>query len=170
MMAEWLSHVFLGFAVFTVASWGVSWLTERWIAVGVVGSILPDLSRIELVVSEDWVTAVTGIPFDWSGIHTLGGVVLMAGIGALLFDTRKQQVRAYALLLTGALVHVLIDIPQRYADGETLTNLYLFPVSSWRGVTPGWYVSADRWVVVIAGVVAVVVFVVDRVISDRRQP
>ena len=161
-MAEWLTHVSVAYALFTVGSWLIAWLDDRWIAVGVVGSILPDLNRIELVVPADFIEAHLGVPFDWSGIHTLGGLVLLCAVGAFLFERRREQWRAFGLLFAGGLSHILIDIPQRYVDGETLTNLYFFPLNAWRTATPGWYVSADRWVVVVAFVVAVVVFLVDR--------
>lgn len=166
-MADLLTHVFVAYALFTVAGWQVAWLDDRWIAVGVVGSILPDLNRVDLLIPHETVTAVTGSPFDWGGIHSLGGILLLAGIGALLFERERGYGRPFTLLLAGALSHVLVDVPQRYADGETLTNLYLFPFSSWRGTTPGWYVTSDRWVVVVAFGIALVVFSVDRlVLSD----
>ena len=165
-MADWLTHTLVAYAVFTAAGWSVPWLTERWVAVGVVGSVLPDLNRLSLLVSPDSVSAVLGVPFDWNALHTLGGVVLLGGVGALLFERRREQVRAAALLYAGALSHLLVDLPQPYADGRTLTNLYLFPVRSWRTATPGWYVSADRWVVAAAFVVALLVYLCDRYLVD----
>lgn len=161
-MAEWLSHVLLAYAAFTVASWQIEWLDQRWVAVGVVGSILPDLSRLNLLVDNDTMTALLGVPFEWGGLHTLGGSILLAGVGALLFEGRRQQYRAFGLLVAGAFSHLIVDLPQKYADGQLLTNLYLFPVSSWRGPTPGWYVSADRWVAVLSLGVALVVYLADR--------
>jgi hypothetical protein len=161
-MAEWVTHVLVAYAVFTVAGWGITWLDDRWVAVAVVGSVLPDLNRIDLVIPDETVTAITGVPFAWGGLHTLGGILLMAGLGALLFERERGYVRPFALLLAGALSHVVVDIPQRYADGETITNVYFFPLSSWRGPTPGWYVTADRWVVVVACGIALAVFLVDR--------
>jgi hypothetical protein len=166
-MADLLTHVLVAYAILTVASWRIAWLDDRWVAVAVVGSVLPDLNRIDLLLPDETVTAVTGVPFDWGGIHTLGGVLLMAGLGALLFDRECGYVRPFALLCAGALSHVVVDIPQRYADGETLTNLYFFPFSSWRVTTPGWYVTADRWVVVVAFGIALAVFIVDRRLSTN---
>lgn len=160
-MAEWLTHIFIAYGLFTALGWYVDWLDERWIAVGVVGSVLPDLDRLELVVSDELITSVTGVPFDWSGLNTIGGMVLLSAIGAMLFKTSRQRWRGFWLLLGGTISHLLVDLPQQYADGLMLTNLYLFPLSSWRPPTPGWYVSADRWVVLVAFVVALAVFGVD---------
>lgn len=161
-MAELLTHVLLAYAVFTVASWALEWLNERWVTVGVIGSILPDLNRIELLLPGNSITTFTGVPFSWGALHTLGGVALLAGIGSLLFTRRQTRVRAGILLFLGALTHILVDLPQPYADGQTLTNVYLFPVSSLRVATPGWYVSADRWTVILALIIALVVTLVDR--------
>jgi len=165
-MAEWLSHVLLAYALFTVVGWYVEWLDRKWVAVGVVGSILPDLSRLQLVASNEFMTAILGVPFNWSGLHTLGGAVVLSAIGAVLFATRQQQYRAFLLLFAGALWHLIVDLPQMYADGLMVTNQYLFPLPPWRFSTPGWYVSADRWVVVVSFAIALGVFVVD---YYRRQ-
>ncbi len=160
-MAEWLSHVLLAFGLFTIAGWYVDWLDRQWVAVGMVGSILPDLNRIALVISNEAVYEALGVPFNWGGLHTLGGAVLLSALGALLFATSQERRRAFTMLGAGALSHLVVDLPQAYADGYMLTNLYLFPLPPWRLPTPGWYVSADRWVAVVSLVFAVVVYVVD---------
>jgi len=175
-MAEWVSHVFLAYALFTAAGWYVDWLDAKWVAVGIVGSILPDLDRLGLLISADLVTAATGVPFNWAGINSVGGAVVLSAIGALLFARRSHQRRGFLLLLSGGLSHLLVDLPQRYADGLMLTNKYLFPLPAWRPPTPGWYVSADRWVAGVAVAVALGVFLVDRYrtpeaeIDPERQP
>ena len=169
-MAEWVSHVCLAYALFTTVGWYVDWLDRRWVVVGIVGSVLPDLDRLELVVSGDLITAVTGVPFEWYGINTIGGTVVLSAVGALLFERHSDRRRGFLLLVTGGLSHLLVDLPQRYADGLMLTNKYLFPLPPWRPPTPGWYVSADRWVVVAALLVALVVFGVDRYRTPDPQP
>ncbi|RQG99741.1 metal-dependent hydrolase [Natrarchaeobius oligotrophus] len=161
-MAEWLTHVLIAYGLFTVCGWYVDWLDERWVAVGVVGSILPDLNRLDLVISDDLVTALLGVPFSWDGLHTIGGVTLLSAIGALLFATARQRRRAFVVLFVGGLSHLVVDLPQAYADGAMLTNLYLFPLTTWRPPTPGWYVSADRWVALVALAFALAVFLADR--------
>ena len=55
-MSEWLTHVFVAYSLLTLASWRLDWLDGRWIAVGVVGSILPDFSRLDLLVDADTVS------------------------------------------------------------------------------------------------------------------
>ncbi|SNR25693.1 metal-dependent hydrolase [Halorubrum vacuolatum] len=161
-MAEWLTHVLVAYALFTIVSWFVEWVDQRWVAVAMIGSILPDLNRIDLLVSDEAVEYLLGIPFSWDGLHTLGGSILLAGIGALLFHTARERRRAFVLLSGGAVSHLVVDLPQRYADGLMLSGQYAFPIPVPRLPTPGWYVSADRWVAVVAVAVALVVFVLDR--------
>lgn len=168
-MADWLTHVLLAYAIFTLLGWGVEWLDGRWIAVGILGSLLPDLNRIQLLLSSETVSTTLGIAIDWEGIHTLAGMVLLSLVGALLFEARRDQRRALLALLSGALFHLLVDVPQSYADGYTLTNLYLYPLPPWRFPTPGLYVSTDRWVAVVALVVAVAVYALDRLRTYRRK-
>jgi hypothetical protein len=96
-------------------------------------------------------------------------VLLLSAIGTLMFDTARQRRRAGALLLGGSLSNLLLDLPQRYADGYMLTNEYLFPLPPWRVPTPGWYVSADRWLALSALGIAVVVFLLDRWRDSRDE-
>lgn len=161
-MAEWLTHVCIAYAGFTVLSWYLDWMTERWIAVGVIGSILPDLSRLRLLYPPGLFEYLVGFEFAWSGLHTLAGVVLLSAIGALLFDDTDHRYKAFVSLLSGAVSHLIVDLPQRYADGRMILGSYLSPIPAPRPPTPGWYVTPDRWVVGVAFVVAALAFVVDR--------
>lgn len=160
-MAEWLTHVLLAYALFTLLGWHIDWLDEKWVAVGMVGSLLPDLSRLGLVIPAELVHYLVGTEFSWGGIHTLGSVVLMAAIGALLFRTSQQQRRAFALLFGGAIAHMVVDLPQRYADGNMLLNAYSSPIPTGHPPTPGWYVSPDLWTLGAGVLVALAVFVLD---------
>ncbi len=159
-MAELLSHVLFAFALFTVAGWVVEWLDREWVVVGMVGAILPDLNRIDMVLDEYVVAQVLGVPFSWDGLHTLGGVVLLAALGAVLFPSGQEQLRAFGLLVAGGVSHLLTDAVKAWADGAN--GAYLYPLSWWRNPTPGWYVSADRWMLVVAVLLVLAVLIVDR--------
>lgn len=159
-MADLISHVLIAFTVFTVVGWFVKWLEPQWVVVAMVGAILPDLNRLGLLLEASTIELLLGIPFSWGAIHTLAGVILLSAIGALLFATRERQIRAFALLLGGGMSHLVVDGVKAWADGYN--GAYLYPFSWWRNPTPGWYVSADRWVLVGCLVVAISAFVVDR--------
>lgn len=166
-MAELLSHVLFAFILLTIASWFIGWLDRRWIAVGMVGAVLPDLNRIGLFVDSTTIENVIGVPFSFSAIHTLGGVLLLAAIGAMLFDSRHDRLRAYGLLVVGGVSHLFLDGLKLWADGHS--GAYLYPLTWWRAPSPGWYVSADRWVVVVFLVAAGCVLIIDRVIAHRKK-
>lgn len=161
-MAEWLTHVLIAYAVFRVLSWYVNWITDRWVSIGMIGAILPDLNRLNLIVESDIVAYLIGYEFNWFGIHTMGGIVLLSGIGALLFRNPSERQKAFVTLLGGSISHIIVDLPQRYADGKMILDSYGFPLLLPRPPTPGWYVTPDRWVVVVALVTASVVFFADR--------
>ena len=157
-MAELLSHLLIVWAVLTIVSWRLEWLTPRWIAVGVVGGILPDLNRLAIGVPERAIADVLGVPFQLDAIHTLGGVVILAGIGSMTFA--QHQRRAFGLLFAGAFVHLLTDAVKSYADGQAA--MWLYPLTSYRHPTPNLYVSADPEVLALSIGVAGIVFVVDQ--------
>lgn len=159
-MADLLSHVLFAFVVFTVAGWAVDGLGRRWVAVGMVGAILPDLDLVGVLVDGSVVSESIGLPFDWGAIHTLGGVLLLAAAGAVLFEGRVQRRRAFVLLGAGGTVHLAVDGVKLWADGANGVSLY--PFSWWRNPTPGLYAPGDRHVVVVAVVVAGAVWLLDR--------
>ncbi|MCU4974968.1 metal-dependent hydrolase [Halobacteria archaeon AArc-m2/3/4] len=157
-MAELLSHLLVVWAVLTVASWRLEWLTSRWIAVGVVGGILPDLNRLAIAVPERAIADFLGASFQVDAFHTLGGITVLAGIGAVMFA--QNQRRAFGLLFAGAFVHLLTDAVKSYADGQAA--MWLYPLTSYRHPTPNLYVSADPEVLALTFGIAGVVFVIDR--------
>lgn len=158
-MAEVFSHVLAAYVVFTIVSWRVDWIEPKWIVVAMVGAVLPDLNRFGLILDSDTIEAALGVPFGWGAIHTLGGVLLLSAIGALIFAERRHQLYAFAMLVGGGVSHLLLDAVKAWADGSN--GMYLYPLSWWRNPTPGWYVSADRWVFVAFLLLALIVFLID---------
>jgi hypothetical protein len=156
-MADLLTHVLVAYALLTVLSWRIDWLTRRWIAIGIAGVAIPDLGKVDLVVDADRVAAVLDVPFSYAPIGTLFGVLLTAGAIALLFVNHRR--RAYAVLVAGGGSALLVDGLRLYADGKAL--FWLYPVW-WRPPTPGWYVSSEPRVLAVGAVVAGVVFALDR--------
>lgn len=165
-MAEVFSHVLLVFIVLTIVSWRVGWLERKWVAVGMIGAIFPDLTRFELLVPSHMVETVHGIPFGWGGLATLGGVFVLAGMGAVLFATRREQLRGFGLLLFGGMSHLLVDAVKSWADGYN--GAFLYPLTWWRNPTPGLYVSADWWVFVVVLASALVVYLLDQRIKAKN--
>lgn len=157
-MADLLSHVLVAYALGTVASWYLEWVTKRWVAVGTIGALLPDFNRVGLLVTDATLESAVGAPFSVDGIHTLGGVVLLSGIGAMVFTDDHR--RAFGALLTGALSHLLVDGLKAYADGAA--GAWLYPVTWYRHPTPSLYVSSDPAVLAVSAAMAGLVLWYDR--------
>ncbi|ELY95773.1 membrane-bound metal-dependent hydrolase [Natrialba hulunbeirensis JCM 10989] len=156
-MAELLSHVLIAYVLFTVASWRLEWLTKRWVAIGMIGALLPDLNRIGMFVDDATIETTLGVPFGIDALHTLGGVILLSGIGALVLTEAHK--RGFGVLLAGALTHLLTDGLKAYADAEA--GAWLYPFTWYRHPTPNLYVSADQGVVLVTGLLAIAIFLVD---------
>ena len=156
-MAELLTHVLVAYAVLTVAGWRIEWLTPRWVALGTVGALLPDLNQLGRLLSGPAIERLVGLPFAYGALHTIGGVTLLAGLLALLFAQRR---RAFAALAAGGLSHLLLDVLKIHADGRA--GPWLYPFSWRRHPAPDLYVSADPRVLAAALVLATAAFVVDR--------
>ncbi len=122
-----------------------------------VGAVLPDLTKIDWFLDSYLIKNALGIPFNWGALHTFSGVLVLAGIGAVLFGRDQDHRHARGMLLAGALGHLLVDSLNRRADGAA--GSYLYPLSWWRLPTPGWYITTDRWVLVVVVIITIVVIV-----------
>lgn len=164
-MADLLSHLLVAFALLTIASWRVGWLTRRWVVVGTGGAAIPDLVKVGILLDADTVAAALGIPFSYTPLSTLGGVLIVAGLITLAFE-RDRWRRVYGLVVTGGVLSLVGDGLRAYADGRA--SAYLYPLSNWRPPTPSLYVSSDPRVLVAAVGLATVVVAVDRyVVADE---
>ncbi|QLH81514.1 hypothetical protein [Halosimplex pelagicum] len=164
-MADLLTHVLAAYVVLTVASWRVDRITPQWVAVGMCGGAIPDLVKVDLVVDSMAVEGALGAPFTWSAVSTLGGVALVAGAIALAFGPRYRR-RAYAYLVAGGALSLVLDGLRVYADGRA--GPWLYPVTWWRPPTPSLYVTSDPRVLVVAVVAAAAVFAANRRFSRER--
>lgn len=163
-MADLLTHLLVPYVLLTVASWWVGWLDHRWVVVGMGGAAIPDLVKVRIVLDSNTVESVLGVPFSYSPLSTLGGVLLLAGVITVAFDRRHWR-RVFGLVTFGGLTSLLLDGMRVYADGRA--GAYLYPFTNWRPPTPSLYVSSDPTVLVVAVIVAGVVAVVDR--RDRAS-
>lgn len=163
-MADLLTHVLAVYVLLTVVSWRVDAVTDRWVAVGMGGGAIPDLVKVDIVVDDAVISSVLGIPFTWAPISTLGGVLLVAGAITLAFG-REYWRRVYGFLVIGGVTSLVLDGMRVYADGQS--SPWLYPFTWWYPPTPSLYVTSDPRVLVVALVVAAVVFALDR---KRRAP
>jgi len=158
-MADLLSHVLIAYVLLTVTSWWVESLTPRWVVIGMGGAIIPDLSKVRLLVDPETIERALGVPFTYGHVDTLGGVLVAAGVVTLLFERRHWR-RVYGLLVAGGLAHLVVDGLRVWADGRA--SQWLFPaLPGWRPPTPGLYVTSNPMVPVVVLGVAAAVFAVD---------
>lgn len=157
-MAVLLMHVLVPYVILTVAGWQFNWLTKRWIAIGMAGAAIPDLMKIQILLDDNLIESILGIPFSYAPISSLGGVLLIAGGITVFFETQRRRI--FSFLLFGALSSLVVDGLRVFADGRS--GFWLYPFSWWRPPTPSLYVTSDVRVLLTTILVSVVVFALDR--------
>lgn len=158
-MADLLSHVLVAYAAFTVASWRVDVVSRRWVVVVMGGAAVPDLSKVDIVVHARSVENALGVPFSYSPTGTLGGVVVVSGFIALLFG-REHRRRAFAFLVAGGVMSLLVDALRLSVDARA--SAFLYPLTWWRPPSPNLYLTSDPRVLGVALTLAAVVLAIDR--------
>lgn len=132
-MPEWLAHVAFAYLVFKLCTRRYKSLDSADMALVLIGSILPDLSKIKLAFG------VAGMDVQnlVDPLHTPAGSVLVAGLLSLLF---LDSIRASLLLAMGAGTHFLLDTMESQIAGGIML---LFPLR-WEGYSFG-LLPNDDW-------------------------
>jgi len=153
-MPDLLSHAFIAFTLCTLLSLRFDWLTGEYVTVGMAGAFIPDMAKIKLLVDSATVEAALGVPFDWLGVHTLGGAFVAVLVGTVVADRRDRR-RVFGLLSLGAASHLFADALLLKASGQSYEVLW--PLTRYHPPTPGLYLSTDVWLAGVTGTVAVAV-------------
>ena len=158
-MPDLLAHALLAYAVGTVLSWRLDWLSPAYVTVVMAGAFVPDLAKADLAVESTTVEALLGVPFDWFALHTAGGVALSVLVGvAVVADGERRRV--LGLLALGALSHLLADGLLLKPSGRSYAILW--PLTRYHPPTPGLYLSTQPGPTVVAAAVALVVWAATR--------
>lgn len=153
-MSDLLTHVLVAYVLVTVLSWKYGWITPPYVTVMMAGTTIPDLNRLELIVPASSIEAALGVPFAWNALHTLGGAVTVAAIGALLAPAAHRW-RVFGLLCFGIGTHLALDA---FLVQPTVHSYpILWPLTGYRPPTVELYRSTDRWPTATALVVATAV-------------
>ncbi|SNR70028.1 LexA-binding, inner membrane-associated putative hydrolase [Halorubrum ezzemoulense] len=158
-MADLFTHILIGYSLGIVLSWRYEQLSYPFITAVMIGAALPDLKRIDLVLPEETVTALFGIPFTWTPLHRVGGTLLIVSIGALLVPTVYRRV-VFACLAVGASSHYALDFLLYKPSG--VTSPLLWPFITDGIAIDGLYLSSNRWLVVAAAALAGLIWIIDR--------
>lgn len=156
-MADLMTHALVAFSAATVLSWKFDRL-KGYITAAMLGSVLPDLTRIGILIDPALIERSLRIPFSWQPLHTLGGVI----ISILIITTmvQKEHVKPALLLLSlGAATHLFLDSLLIKASGYSYP--IFFPFTTYRPPTPSLYMSPDVWPVIAAFFIALTVWTIN---------
>lgn len=155
-MPDLLAHAFLAYTVCRVLSWRWEWLTTEYVTVGMVGALIPDLTKVSLVVPNHAMEELVGVPFSWYSLGSGGGVVVSVLVGVVLATSEVRRPVGIALGL-GAGSHLFADSLLLTPTGYS-TQL-LWPLTQVRTPTPGLYLSIQPEPTVVTGAIAAVIWV-----------
>jgi len=158
-MPDLLTHVLGTYALVTVLSWRVAWLRPRHVAVVMVGTVVPDLSKVRLLVDATPIENALGVEWLWTGIHRLGPALTLAAIGAVCFQ-RGRRLAAFGLLGAGVVTHFAFDLAVTRASGTAPP--YLYPLTWWHPPSADLLLSSDTWPWLVAIALAGCVWLVDQ--------
>jgi membrane-bound metal-dependent hydrolase YbcI (DUF457 family) len=156
-MPDLLTHALVGYLL-GVAAVRADRLPDRYVPVLMVGAVVPDGMKSFVVAGVD-VGVLFGVPYSAWGIHTLGGVAVLAGLGALTIHRPNRRL-GYVALLAGSVSHLLLDTFVIRVDG--VAPPYLFPLTGWLPPSGNLYASSDVWPAVVVLAFAVPVWLVRR--------
>lgn len=158
-MPDLLTHLLVAYTVCALLSWRYEWLTEPYVTIAILGAFIPDLVKINLLVSTAEMWRLLPVPFSWTPLHTLGGSFVSVTIGVTL-ARHSERIKVAVLLLLGATTHFVADSFLQTPTGTT--GPFLWPLWPHRLSMPGLYLSTDPRVTVVAASIAALVFVVTR--------
>lgn len=142
-MPDWLTH--------TIAGWITAKVWKKIVSLVVVGSLLPDLIKIQLIFD---VMKINTYGF-FDPLHTPVGTLLVALFIATLFPNIKE---AFILLTMGASTHYFLDFFLEHPYGGMKL---LFPFS-WNEYQVHLISSDNYWMTVIAIAVGSIFYLVER--------
>jgi hypothetical protein len=151
-MPDLLAHAFIAYAVCRVLSWRVEWLTTQYVTVGMVGALIPDITKIYLLFPNHVMERLLGMPFSWYSLGSGGGVVISVLVGVVLAASDVRRHVAVVLGI-GAGSHLFADSLLLTPTGYS-TQL-LWPLSQARTPSPGLYLSTQPEPMIAAGLVAI---------------
>lgn len=159
-MPDWLTHILFAYILCVVLSFKFSSFKDnRNVAVVMVGSLVPDLVKVELLFN--WIGVEVG---DFvAPLHTPVGSVLSAGLVSLLF---YGTITVFSLLVLGLTTHFMLDLLLGHVSGGMLM---LFPFS-WNEYQLGVINSGDYNITVVVLAVAVVLLAFDLRRKSLRKP
>jgi len=154
-MADLMTHVLVAYTIAALLSLKYDWMTSPYTTAVMTGAVLPDLTRINLILDSALIENYLGIPFSWTPLHTTGGVLIVILI-ITVFIPKNLSKRVFLLLVLGAVSHLVLDLLLINASGRSYAVLW--PLTHYHPPTPGLYLSTDIFPVFVAGAAALIAY------------
>jgi len=149
-MPDWLTHSLVG--------WITGKTTKREIGLVVIGSLIPDISKLYLVF--DWLLNSKIEPF-FLPIHTPIGAVLIACVIALFFQDMKKAVVPLGIGIT---THFILDLFLLNVSGG-MPLLFPFNWTEWQLNV----IRSDDYTITILAILAAVVVYFFYFMYEKRK-
>lgn len=166
-MADVLTHVLVGYVVGVCLALRYDWVKTHHVTLVMIGALSPDFVKLNLLVADEVVATLLGLPFSWSPLHTLGGTVLVILLGSLLLAPEHRN-RAIVLLAIGAASHHALDVALLTVTGHSYAVFW--PLTAYRPPSGGLYLSSDRLPALVAGLAATAAWLVRRRLDSPPTP
>ncbi|MGQ3410859.1 metal-dependent hydrolase [Natrinema sp. LN54] len=160
-----LTHAIVGYVIGTLLSIRYPRLRRAHVTIAMVGALSPDFVKADLAFPDEFVSYLLGVPFAWGPLHTLGGTLVVALLGSLLFAPEHRR-DAVLLVALGAASHHVLDLGLMTPTGYSYAAFW--PLTEYRPPSGGLYMSTDRWPALVAGLCAVLVRGFKRRVDARR--
>nr|WP_086009510.1 metal-dependent hydrolase [Natrialba chahannaoensis] len=166
-VADVLTHVLAGYVIGTLLSMRYEWMRPAHVTLVMIGALVPDFVKIELLLPDPAVSFLLGIPFSWAPLHTLIGTLIVALLGSLFVSPNLRR-RAFALIVVGVVSHHILDIVLVTTTGYSYAVFW--PLSEFRFPAADLFLSSDRWPALVAATSAFVVWLFSRHRYGSREP
>lgn len=148
-MPDWFTHTLVG--------WITGKITKKDIALVVIGSLIPDLVKMNLAFV--WLRIDHHYFFD--PIHTPIGAVIIGGIIALFFKNYKK---AFIALGIGITTHFILDFFLVHVSGG-MKLLFPFSWGEWQV----YLIRSDDYVITIYAILAAIIVYVSYYVYNKQK-
>lgn len=151
-MPDLLTHVLVGYCLGTALSFRLEWVRPAHVTMVMVGAMVPDLAKIDLVIPWRAMVSLLELPWGWTALHTLGGTVVSLLLVALCVSPHCRWRIAW-LLAIGIASHHALDLALITRTG--LAYPVFWPLTAYQPPAGGLFYSWDRWPAAVSGLVAI---------------
>lgn len=158
-MTDLLTHVLFAYTLLRPISWRYEWFNSTIVTIGLVGAVIPDMAKIQLILPSSVISATLSIPFSWRPLTTIGGVGFVIAVATYCVVPSLRQ-RVAVVLSLGAMTHLFLDALLETPSG--FGSPLFWPLSYARIPTGGLFLSTDPFPTIASLILALTVFGLSR--------